>query len=276
MRRAPCCRRALDVPSDAERLAEELCGLVEAARGKCSAGQRRSGLRRSSSEGEADALLVLQRDDAELVEDERVVPADLLGRLEVLLGELGVGEAKVLHADEEEREVRPGEVPLRRRVGRDGLVVLALVRERVRVREPRRAEARIDENGFAAGRGRSVSSSSSSPRSTTRKRDRERDAPEEPARFLPPFAGKVPQADGVPADRVVRLVVDHVVRDEEQLGAQVGQVVHAREVQRQGEAVRGVEGQDAARRGREASVRVRAGQSEARRGRESERKRTAS
>lgn len=97
-----------------------------------------------------DALLVVQRNDTQLVQHERVIAADLLRRLEVLLREPNVGEPEVLHPDEEQREVRPGEVPLRRRVGRDGLVMLAFVRERVRVGEPGGAKAWVDQDGLAA------------------------------------------------------------------------------------------------------------------------------
>lgn len=92
----------------------------------------------------------MQSDDAEFVDDERVLPANLLRRKQVLLGKRNVRKAKMLHADEQEREMRARQVALGGRVGRDGLVVLAFVGERVRVSEPGGTEARVDEDGFAA------------------------------------------------------------------------------------------------------------------------------
>lgn len=84
---------------------------------------------------------VVVRDDAELVQDERVVRAARPRGLEVLAGERDVREAEVLHADEEEGEMGALKVAQRGRVGRDRLVVLALVCIRVRERDPRWPEA---------------------------------------------------------------------------------------------------------------------------------------
>lgn len=61
----------------------------------------------------AYALSVAEHHDTELVQDERVVGADLLRSVEVLLCERQIGESEVLHADEEHREVRAGQVALR-------------------------------------------------------------------------------------------------------------------------------------------------------------------
>lgn len=95
-------------------------------------------------------LRIVERDNSELVEDERVVRADLLCAEKVLLRERHVGETEVLHPDEEERKVRAGHVSLCGRVGCDSLIVLAFVSERVSVGDPCRTKARIDEDRFPA------------------------------------------------------------------------------------------------------------------------------
>mgnify|MGYP006876448061 CR=1 FL=1 len=95
-------------------------------------------------------LCIVERDDSELVEDERVVRADLLRAEKVLLRERDVGETEMLHPDEKERKVRAGQVSLRGRVGCDRLIVLAFVGERVSVGDPCRTKARIDEDCFPA------------------------------------------------------------------------------------------------------------------------------
>lgn len=233
MRCRPCRRRALDASSKYQGVLEALDGVL------VSEGGERTSVTFQPRAVRTDALLVVQSNDAELVDDKRIVPADFLRGKQVLLGERDVGESEMLHPDEQEREVRAGQVALRRRISRNRLVVLAFVRERVGVREPGRAEARVDEDGFPARV--AVSFAATRTRGTP-------NAPKEAPRLFPAFAGKVPQPDCVPADRVVRLVLDHLVREEEQPGSQVRDVVHAGEVEREGRAVVRVERDDAARR----------------------------
>jgi len=93
-------------------------------------------------DGVVQAVLVVE-DDAELVEQQRVRLAQLVRRVEVLVRQRHVVQLQVLHPQEELRQVRALEEPRRRRVGRDGLVVLAFGGEGVREADPGGAEVRV-------------------------------------------------------------------------------------------------------------------------------------
>lgn len=189
----------------------------------------------------------MQRNNPQLINHQRILRTHLPRREYILLRQRHIRQPKVLHPDKKQREVRPGEVALGGRVGRDGLVVLAFVGERVGVGEPGGAETGVDQDGFAvkSGEGKGKRRGASVKRST--EGEESQDAPEESSRLLPPLPSKVPQPDSVPTNRVVRFVFDHFVGDEEEFGAEVGEMVHAGEMEREGGAVGGVEGEDAVR-----------------------------
>lgn len=146
VRRRPCRGRALDA-------ARKQQGVLEALNGVLVSGEEAERYHKFSRYGlknAQDSLLVVQSDDAELVDNERILPADLLRRKQVLFRKRDIRKPEMLHPDEQEREVRARQVALGSRVGCDGLVVLAFVGERVGVGEPGWAEARVDQDGFAA------------------------------------------------------------------------------------------------------------------------------
>jgi hypothetical protein len=86
----------------------------------------------------------MNSDYTQLVRRKGIIGADRFGRLEVLLGEVDIHEPEVLHANEEEGEVRALRVTERGRVGRYGLVMFAFQRVRVGERQPGGTEARVD------------------------------------------------------------------------------------------------------------------------------------
>lgn len=99
-------------------------------------------------EGQSDVLSIRIGDDSELIHHQRIVLTSLLRSLEVLLCESYVRESKVLHPDEEERQVGPLEVSQGSRVGCDCLVVFSFKGVRVGERNPRWTEPRVDQDGF--------------------------------------------------------------------------------------------------------------------------------
>lgn len=155
--------------------------------------------------------------DAELVGDEPVrVWTDACGRIEVVGRERPVGQEEVLHADEQDRQVRALKVPLRGRIGGDGLVMLALERVRMRECDPRWTMPSVEEDGLA----------------------------EEAPRLVPSPSRQVPKSDRVPRHALVRLPIDEIVGQEEERGTEMREVVHRGEVQRHGRAMPVVRTQD--------------------------------
>ena len=152
--------------------------------------------------GLAGAVLVVV-DDAHLVEEQRVGLAEAVGGAQELVGERHVVQGVVLHAEEDLRQVRAHEEAGGGRVGRDGLVVLALGGEGVGEPDPGGAEVRVHHAGLA----------------------------EVPARLGDLVDGEVVDAHGEPRARLLRVVVGQVVRHEEEHVLPL-QLVQARQVQR--------------------------------------------
>ena len=97
----------------------------------------------------------------------------------------------------------PLKVSLRGRIGRDGLIVFSLQCKRMRKRNPGRPKSIIDEQGF----------------------------PKVPPGFLPPLSAVVPESDGVPRGHRLGLAVDQLVCEEEEPRAEIGEMLHAGEMQ---------------------------------------------
>ena len=153
-------------------------------------------------DGGAEVVEVVE-DDAELVEEEGVRLAQLVGGVEVLLRERHVVELQVLHPEEELRQVRALEEAGGRAVGGDGLVVLALGGEGVGEADPGGAEVGVHHRGFG----------------------------EEAPRFGDLADAEVVDAHGEPGGGLVGVVVGEAVREEEE-GVGLGQLVQAGKVER--------------------------------------------
>ena len=143
------------------------------------------------------------KDDAELVEEEGVRLAQLVGGVEVLLRERHVVELEVLHAQEELREVGALEEAGGRAVGGDGLVVLALGGEGVGEADPGGAEVRVHHRGFG----------------------------EEAPGFGDLGDAEVVDTDGEPGGWLVRVMVGQAVREEKE-GVGLRKLVQASKVER--------------------------------------------
>lgn len=125
MCRRPSGRRALHALRELERLLEQRNSLFQLPR--------------------------MNRHDSQLICRQRIFVTNVFGRLEILFRQVDVHQAEVLHADEEQREVRALQVTKSSRVGRDGLIVFPFERVRVSKGEPGRSKARVDENRFSTG-----------------------------------------------------------------------------------------------------------------------------
>jgi len=68
-------------------------------------------------------------DDPKFVQNERILLTELFRSEKVFFGEKNVAETEVLHADEQKREMRARQVPMRRRIGSDSLIVFAFESE---------------------------------------------------------------------------------------------------------------------------------------------------
>ena len=148
------------------------------------------------------ALLLRERHDPALVKQQRVCVAHVLCGEQRLFRLVLVRQDDLFHADEHERHVRARVQPRARRVRGDRMLVLAFERERVRERDPRRREARVHERRLGEVR----------------------------ACLLVLVDAHVPDAHGVPRDRVLGLALDELVREEEELWVEVREVVHAGDV----------------------------------------------
>ena len=91
------------------------------------------------------------------------------------------------------------------RVRRDRLIVLSFVSVGMGKSEPSRTQPRVDQDGFSENQ-ESAELTPNQPNS-----------PKEPPRLFPPLAGKVPQAYGVPSNRVIRIIVHELMSQQEQL-----------------------------------------------------------
>ena len=140
--------------------------------------------------------------DAQLVQEQRVGFAELVGGVEVFLGEGHVVELEVLHAEEELGEVGALEEAGGGAVGRDGLVVFAFCGEGVGEADPGGAEVRVHHRGFG----------------------------EEAAGFGDAADAEVVDADGEPGAGFFWVQVGEAVGEEEE-GVGFGEFVQAGEVE---------------------------------------------
>ena len=88
------------------------------------------------------------KDDAELVEKQRVCLAERVRGIKVLVREVHIVELQILHAEEEVWEMSTLEEARGGAVGRNCLVVLAFCGEGVGEADPSGAEVRVHHRGF--------------------------------------------------------------------------------------------------------------------------------